>query len=175
MKKDNLDNLVKVTVICVAIVFIMNKLTSTLNTSNDVYAIETNNKYINVEQTSIVDDENIKVSMKNGVQVIEFDLQTYAYPTINIQNNMPVELIINVDKENLNTCNYKIISPYLGIEHQLEIGKNVIEFIPTERGEYIYSCWMGMIGAKINIREDNASPSAYYEENISIGGCCTIR
>ncbi len=33
----------------------------------------------------------------------------------------------------------------------LKVGDNIIEFIPYEKGEFMYTCWMGMIKSKITV------------------------
>ncbi len=171
--KKNLDKVVKVVCVAVAIVFVSSKLSIISNPVDDVYGEEV------VSQTSTVQNvqetENVESTVEgaivDGVQVIEFDLQSNSLPSLNLQAGVPVKLIINADENNLNSCNYRIISNTLGIQQQLDVGVNEITFTPNEVGQFSYSCWMGMIGANINV-EENITPSAVYGENVSAGGCC---
>ena len=59
-----------------------------------------------------------------------------------VQKDIPVKMVINVDKKHLNGCNNEIVINEYGIKQKLEIGKNEIEFIPQNEGNYIYSCWI---------------------------------
>ncbi len=173
MKNNKLDMIVKGVVISASVVFVLGIFFPASDTSNDVYAQQ---KTIQYEQSStVISSDEINGSIEEGIQVIEFDLKSYEYPTLNLQVNEPVKLIINVDEYNLNSCNYRIISQEIGLQYQFDVGQNLIEFTPTETGEYVYSCWMGMLGASVNVTNEDIEPSGYYGENVSQGGCCSVR
>lgn len=127
----------------------------------------------NLENSQEKGKEEIKGYIEDNVQIINFDLQESGYPTLNLMKDVPVKLIINVDENSLNSCNYAIVSNDLNFEKQLEKGINIIEFTPNETGEFVYTCWMGMIGANINVVDEDIVPSAYYGDNVSVGGCCS--
>ncbi len=109
----------------------------------------------------------------DGVQVIEVDLEVYGYPNLVVQKDVPVKFIINATKETLNSCNNEIIMQDFGLRVPLKLGKNVIEFTPTETGDFVYTCWMGMIGANISVVDENIVPSVVEGSNIVTGGCCS--
>ncbi len=176
MKKEKLDMLTKGVLVCAIAVFAISQFNLNTSIKNEVYGEELNVNYLGLEEDiNEIASEDIKVKVEEGIQVIEFELQNNSYPNIHVQANKPVKLIINTDENSLNSCNYVIVSLDLGIQYQLDVGKNVIEFTPTESGEYVYSCWMGMIGANINVVDGNIEPSAYYGQNISQGGCCSYQ
>ncbi len=89
----------------------------------------------------------------NNEQVINYDLKSRSYPDIVVKKDVPVKLVINATESTLNGCNNEIIMQEYGIQQKLNVGENVIEFTPTETGNYRYSCWMGMIRATITVIE----------------------
>ncbi len=174
MDNKKLDKIFKVVVVGVGIVFIGSKVFSSYSPSSPVYG----NQIVenNLQTTANISENNGDSSegrIVDGVQVIEFDLENRAYPNLKVNVNQPVKLIINVSEENLNSCNYIMQSSDFGFEKKLEVGENIIEFTPTSTGEYVYSCWMGMVGAYITVTEGDGVPSAVYGENVSQGGCCS--
>ncbi len=93
----------------------------------------------------------VKAIQEDGYQYIEFDIDYGNYQDIIVQKDVPVKIIINVDKKYLTGCNNEIIMKDFKIDQKLDIGTNEIEFTPREEGEYIYSCWMNMIKNKIKV------------------------
>lgn len=87
-------------------------------------------------------------------QIIKFDLKYTNYEDIILQKNIPVKMIINVDKKYLTNCNQELYSVALDFRQKLVEGENVIEFILTEEGGYEYTCWMGMIRNHIKVIDD---------------------
>ncbi len=85
--------------------------------------------------------------------VIYSDLAPRSYPNLVVKKGVPVKWVINVPAKNLNGCNNEIIIGEYGIQQKLEVGENIIEFTPTETGNFRYSCWMGMIRANITVVE----------------------
>ncbi len=108
------------------------------------------------------DIQYVKSIQENGYQYIEFDLDYGNYQDIIVQKDVPVKLIINVDKKFLTGCNNEIIMKDFNIDKKLEIGTNEIEFTPQKEGEYIYSCWMNMIKNKIKVIDNK---DYFKEEN----------
>lgn len=108
------------------------------------------NNYDSFTSSKIIDD----------YQEVEFDLTYDSYEDIIIQKDIPVKLIINVDKKYLTGCNNKIFINEYGITKKLEIGKNIIEFTPTKTGVYKYSCYMNMIKNNIKVIDDKS----YFEK-----------
>ena len=101
---------------------------------------------------SINQNESARVRIENGIQIVETYLEPGQYPNIEVQAGMPVKWVIHVEKGSLNGCNNRIFIPYFEIEKKFELGKNTIEFMPTEEGTFSYSCWMGMIRGSITVK-----------------------
>ncbi len=119
-----------------------------------------------------VQDTNIETSIEDGVQVIKFDLEGNDYPTLNLKANMPTKLIVNVEDYKLTSCNSSIYSLNADFQHDFTVGENIIEIPSLEEGEYVYTCWMGMIGANIYVSEDLENPSAFYDTGFTGGSSC---
>lgn len=94
-------------------------------------------------------DSYLKSSIKEGYQIIEFDLSYSGYKDIVVEKGTKVELIIHASKESLTGCNNSISIPGYGITVDLHEGENKIEFFPDKIGTYTYTCWMGMLKNKI--------------------------
>ncbi len=170
MKKKNLNIIFTVVAVASVSLFLVNSIS---NVTKNVYASNATDLPITyVENTS---QEAFDGRVENGVQVIEFDLQPNSYPNLTVKKGMPVKLIINVDENSLNSCNYVMVSSEMNFQKQLDYGQNVIEFTPSETGNFIYSCWMGMVGANISVVEQDIVPTAVYGANVSNGGCCSVR
>lgn len=58
---------------------------------------------------------------------------------------------MNKEKDYDKTKKGLIIIPEYDLEIKLKEGDNLIEFIPTEAGQFGYSCWMGMIRSSITV------------------------
>ncbi len=95
----------------------------------------------------------ISGNIEEDIQVIYMDLKPRSYDKIVVKKDIPVKLIINAKQENLNGCNNEIIINEYNIQKKLNIGENIIEFLPTEVGQFRYSCWMGMIRSTITVIE----------------------
>ncbi|MDR0851047.1 MAG: sulfite exporter TauE/SafE family protein [Clostridiales Family XIII bacterium] len=93
-----------------------------------------------------------------SVGVIEGDLQTIhstltsgTFPAITVTVGVPVRWVIDAPPGSVNGCNYRILIPEYGLEHEFSEGENVIEFLPEKTGTFKYSCWMGMIRSTITV------------------------
>ena len=95
----------------------------------------------------------------DGVQVVHSKLEPGDYPDITVQSGIPVKWIIEADEGSINGCNSRMTIGEYGIEYSFKEGENIIEFTPSEAGEFSYSCWMGMIDGTISVVE-----SEYTEE-----------
>jgi len=91
-----------------------------------------------------------KVEQTNA-QVINSTLGAHQYPNITVKAGIPVKWIINAPPGSINGCNNRILIREYGIEHSLNYGENVIEFTPTKTGQFLYTCWMGMMRATITV------------------------
>ena len=92
--------------------------------------------------------------IEGNVQTVSIDLKPNYYAPIVVQKGVPVRFIIKAKEEDINGCNNAIIIPKYGIEKRLKPGENIIEFLPTEEGNVVYSCWMGMLRSNILVVSD---------------------
>lgn len=111
---------------------------------------------INMNRTATLSENTeelnvAEISESGDVQYVSSELDFGSYPEITVYSGIPVKWTINVPKEVINGCNYKMILSAYGITHEFTPGKNVVEFTPGEPGTVQYTCWMGMINGKINI------------------------
>lgn len=84
-------------------------------------------------------------------QYITTDLHVNGYDNIKVEANIPVVWTIVVDEKKLNGCNNEIILPEYSQQIKLNTGENIIEFTPTEKGTFTYTCWMGMLKNTITV------------------------
>lgn len=89
--------------------------------------------------------------LKDGYQTVTTNLESGRYQPINVYAGVPLKWTIVAEKGTLNGCNNEIIIPAYGKQQKLELGENIIEFIPTQAGTITYTCWMGMISSAINV------------------------
>jgi plastocyanin domain-containing protein len=78
-------------------------------------------------------------------------LSSGRYEPITVQKGIPVKWIIKAEEGSINGCNNSIVIPQYGMQKDLSIGDNIIEFTPTESGTVPFSCWMGMISSQITV------------------------
>ncbi len=103
------------------------------------------------QKTDPLNNQDDRSELNSSIQIIDTELKAYEYPAIIVKKGIPVRWNLKADKENLNDCNNEIIIPDLNIEKKLQPGDNIIEFTPSETGELVYTCWMGMIKSKIKV------------------------
>jgi len=97
------------------------------------------------------DSEYVRSQINGEVQTVSIELQSGSFQAIEVYEGIPVEWIIHADQENLNDCNNEIIVPEYDLDIKLEAGDTLASFTPEEQGEYVYTCWMGMIKSKIRV------------------------
>ena len=99
---------------------------------------------------------------RDGIQYVNSTLSAGKYPTITVEQGIPVRWTIDAPEGSINGCNYRVIFSELGMEHSFEEGENIIEFLPEKVGTIPYTCWMGMIRGNINVvsRSEDASGDA---------------
>ncbi|HEY5584547.1 MAG TPA: sulfite exporter TauE/SafE family protein [Ruminiclostridium sp.] len=128
-------------------------------------------------------DSSEIAKVKGNVQAVTTILQSGSYSPIIVQKGIPVRWTISATAGELNGCNNKINIPEYNIENkQLEAGDTVIEFTPDKVGNYIYTCWMGMISSNIKVVDDvtkvtgndlaTADDPSIQGALGSSGGCC---
>lgn len=96
-------------------------------------------------------DEFTKTELKDNYQEVKFNLNYNSYEDIIVQKDIPVRMIIHVDKKHLTGCNSKLELKEFNIEKELVVGDNIIEFTPTKEETYTYTCWMNMIKNNIKV------------------------
>lgn len=80
-----------------------------------------------------------------------------SYPPIVVQKGIPVRWIFTAEKQSLDSCNETVVLPVYRVEQRLVPGDNLIRFTPKESGEFVYTCWMGMIKSRILVVDDLAA------------------
>ena len=95
-----------------------------------------------------------EAQIENGVQLITTQLSSDRYEPITVKAGVPVKWTIQAAEGTVNGCNGKLLIPEYGVEKELKVGDNVIEFTPTESGTFSYSCWMGMIRSQITVVDE---------------------
>lgn len=99
-------------------------------------------------------------SDKKEFQEAKMDLTYDGYEpnVIFIKKGTPVRWTINVKQ--VTGCTSEIMIESLGISKNLEVGKNVIEFlIPEGEKEIKFSCGMRMVWGKFVVTDDGLAPS----------------
>lgn len=109
------------------------------------------------------DLEYKKATVENNYQIVEIEVQSSSFGAIIVQKDIPVKFNLKVKQNILNGCNNAIIIPKFNIEKDLKEGNNVVEFTPSETGEFQYSCWMRMLKSYIVVVDDinNIDESMY--------------
>ena len=99
-------------------------------------------------------DGYIAATVEDGVQTVEFDLDFDSYADVVVQKGIPVKITVHANEEKITGCNNEIVSRDFGFDVPLTAGDNVIEFTPTEEGDFVYTCWMNMITNHIKVIDD---------------------
>ncbi len=122
---------------------------------------------ISFGMTHTAGGETVFAVVNGNSQTVRTQLKPDSFPPIVVVKGLPVKWIINVDKENLNDCNNEFQAPKLNIEKKLVVGDNTVEFTPAEAGDFIYTCWMGMIKSKITVIDSIEALKKAQTEGIS--------
>lgn len=99
-------------------------------------------------------DDYIAASIDDGIQTAEFDLEFDSYGDIVVQKGIPARITVHADPGKITGCNNEIVSRDFGFDVPIVPGDNVIEFVPDEEGEFVYTCWMNMISNRIKVIDD---------------------
>jgi plastocyanin domain-containing protein len=85
------------------------------------------------------------------VQIVRMDVlpASYSPSQITVEANRPVQWII--DGSGSAGCTQYLVAPKFGISKRLQKGENVIEFTPTEKGTFAFSCSMNMARGTITV------------------------
>jgi len=95
--------------------------------------------------------DNVGVIDTDGIQRVTSNITSNSYESISIQSGVKTQWTIHVDQGDLSGCNNRIFISRYGAEIPLQVGDNIIEFTPTEKGTITFTCWMGMIRSRIII------------------------
>ena len=98
-----------------------------------------------------VDSNYLTATILDNYQVVEFDLDYDHYQDIKVKKDIPVKIIIHVDKNKLTGCNNEILISKFNIKKKLEVGENIIYFTPDIKENITYTCWMNMIKNTIKV------------------------
>lgn len=101
-------------------------------------------------------DSDVKIAdIKKDVQVIKMNVNYDFEPSeFKIKKGIPVRW--EITGVNITGCSDEVIIPKLGISSgKLKKGLNVVEFTPKEIGILPFSCWMGMIGGRFIVTDEN--------------------
>lgn len=96
-------------------------------------------------------EEELDIIIEDGYQIINNQLDYGAYPAIKVKAGIPVKWTLTAPRGRVNGCNDAIIIPEYDLTIPLYEGDNLIEFTPAESGQFVYSCWMGMINSSITV------------------------
>ncbi len=99
-------------------------------------------------------------TIEDGEQVVTTSLESGRYTPITVQKGIPVKWNIKVATGELNGCNNPVTIPKYELQKELSVGDNIIEFTPEEAGNFVYTCWMGMIRSNIKVVDDISKLSA---------------
>lgn len=136
---------------------IMNKISIVLILLLSVVMLNRGLLSVGVDVSSIFQpnyDTYLKSELTDDYQTVEFDLTYSSYKDIIVQKGKKVRMIINVSNNSLTGCNNAIRINAFGINVDLHVGVNVIEFTPNKTGTFTYTCWMGMIKNNIVVVDD---------------------
>ena len=92
--------------------------------------------------------------MEDGVQTVRLELEYDSFGDVIVQKGVPVKLVLHADEDKITGCNNEVVSVDFGFDVPLKQGDNLIEFTPTQEGEYTYTCWMNMIRNQIKVIDD---------------------
>ncbi len=94
--------------------------------------------------------QEVEAAKNNGnEQVVDLSVKDYNYfpNTINLKYNVPTKIIVDTNK--VKGCLQGINIPDFGIKKFITASDNVISFTPDKKGEFGFSCSMGMGFGKI--------------------------
>ena len=94
--------------------------------------------------------EDNKVYAGNGeIQKVDLSVKDYNYfpQVINLKYNVPAEIVVDTSK--VKGCLQSIVIPGFNVRKHVTPADNVIKFLPNTKGEFGFSCSMGMGFGKI--------------------------
>jgi plastocyanin domain-containing protein len=87
---------------------------------------------------------NNQLVSNENVQVVNLGFSSYNYNpgTITVKQGVPVRIVMDLGQ--VNGCYRAFTIPQLNIQKVFRSGDNTLEFTPTQKGTYKFSCAMGM-------------------------------
>ena len=85
-----------------------------------------------------------KIVNEGGTQIINLGVANYNYDpsTITVKQGQKVKIVGNMNQ--LQGCLRAFSIPKLGLSKVFNNGDNILEFTPSQKGNFGYSCSMGM-------------------------------
>lgn len=108
------------------------------------------NAYLGAPKTTV--KVNTEVQAPSGdAQVINLSAQGIKYTPdqFTVKANQPVKIVANL--ATLQGCLKSFTIPQLGIKKVFSNSDNTVEFTPTQKGTFDFSCYMGMGRGKITV------------------------
>ncbi len=103
---------------------------------------------------------SVTAQVQQDVQLVTTQMKSNVYDPITVKAGIPVKWTITADEDSLNGCNNPVTIPKYGIQKKLSPGDNTIEFTPTQEGDIVYTCWMGMISGVIHVTANESETAA---------------
>ncbi|GIW53589.1 MAG: ATPase [Gemmatimonadales bacterium] len=91
----------------------------------------------------------VRAAVENGVQSVLIVVRGgYTPDTIVLERGRPARLVFRREESAL--CSERVVLPAFDKSALLPEGEEVaIEFVPTERGEFPFTCQMGMLRGRV--------------------------
>ncbi len=112
---------------------------------------------VNKTPSKTIESDSAIASIKGDKQIVISSVTSRAYEPIIVQAGIPVEWTLHAENGAINGCNNAIISRDFNINTSLNVGDTTVTFTPEKPGNYIFTCWMGMITSNIIVVEDLSS------------------
>lgn len=90
----------------------------------------------------------------DGVQIVSLELDFDSFGDMVVQKGIPVTVFFHAGEGKITGCNNEVVCADLGFDVHITPGDNIIEFIPSEEGNFTYTCWMNMIRNHIEVIDD---------------------
>lgn len=95
--------------------------------------------------------DGIAADMEGGAQVIRMSVESYYYEpaAFTVKQGIPVRWVI--DGTRASGCTQYVIAREFGISKRIMPGENIVEFTPTKKGSFPFSCSMNMARGTITV------------------------
>jgi plastocyanin domain-containing protein len=89
--------------------------------------------------------------MQDGAQVVNMEVTSFDYrpADLTVKQGVPVKWVI--DGSGASGCTQFLIARDFGISQRIVRGENIIEFTPTQKGTFPFSCSMNMARGTITV------------------------